>query len=87
MLIGESGDGMHSRDCKSKRGEGPECRGWDSVRHRIDHDLNGAPVSGATATYAAPSSGAGATLSTATAATNSSGIATVMATANFLAGM
>ena len=43
-----------SRDGISKGGEWLERRGWNSVRHRINHDLIGAPVSGATVTYAAP---------------------------------
>ena len=49
-------------------------------------DLNGNPVSGITVTYAAPASGASATLSATTATTNASGIATVTATANNTAG-
>lgn len=49
-------------------------------------DQSGNPVSGATVTYAAPASGASATLSAATATTNSSGIATTTATANSTAG-
>lgn len=49
-------------------------------------DQSGNPVSGVTVTYAAPASGASATLSAATATTNSSGIATVTATANSTAG-
>ena len=49
-------------------------------------DQNGNPLSGVTVTYAAPASGASATLSAATATTNASGIATVSATANTTAG-
>jgi uncharacterized repeat protein (TIGR03803 family) len=49
-------------------------------------DQNGNPVSGITVIYAAPASGAGATLSATAATTNASGIATVIATANNTTG-
>jgi uncharacterized repeat protein (TIGR03803 family) len=48
---------------------------------------NGSPVSGATVTFTAPSSGASAMLSSATATTNSNGIASVTAAANWIAGI
>jgi uncharacterized repeat protein (TIGR01451 family) len=49
-------------------------------------DGTGNPVPGITVTYAAPASGASATLSATTAVTNASGIASVTATANALPG-
>jgi len=49
-------------------------------------DGNGNPVSGATVTFLAPTSGASATLGAATATTNISGVANVTATANATAG-
>ncbi len=49
-------------------------------------DANGNPVSGATVTFTAPSSGASATLSSMTATTSSNGNASVTATANGTAG-
>ena len=49
-------------------------------------DAGNNPVSGVTVTFAAPGSGASATLSATTATTNASGIASVTATANATAG-
>jgi hypothetical protein len=47
---------------------------------------NGIPLSGASVSFTAPTTGASATLSFPTAVTNSAGVASVTATANFVAG-
>ena len=52
----------------------------------IVKDGSGTPISGATLTFTAPSSGASATLSNATAVTNALGVASVTATANNISG-
>ena len=49
-------------------------------------DALGNPVNGITVTFAAPATGAGATLSSPTAVTNASGVASVTATANTISG-
>jgi hypothetical protein len=49
-------------------------------------DSTGTPMSGVTVTFAAPTTGAGATLSSLTALSNALGVATVTATANNVAG-
>jgi hypothetical protein len=49
-------------------------------------DGGGNPVSGVTVTFAAPATGASASLSSATAVTSASGIASITATANSIGG-
>ena len=49
-------------------------------------DANGNPIAGATVTFTAPATGAGAVLSSGTAVSNASGVASVTATANNIVG-